>query len=676
MVLKMRAVILAVTMSLLLLAGVETAVAQQPEIVVTDAASTLLEGVSRPGVTVAPSTATRIVVTGATAVDRTVIAPRPVGPTDTVEPALRIIITAAQSESRALIAPRPDRVAQLVGTEPAKRITITSAQAAARVVLAPRPGGPTDTLEPHVRIRVTAAAAVQRVVLVDPSIPDVIFPALPGKVSNLHTEAGEALGSFVLEWTAPGTERAASYDIRYSANPMTEANWASATPVPVAPPAPATPGTPESLTISELPTGPLDARYHFALKSSNGLGGTSPLSNVPATLTCRRAVVLVHGWQSSPAGAWGDGDLDFAAALEGDGFCVHSSLDLDPSNGDIKELAAQLKLVVDGLVGDGYSSVDLVTHSMGGLVSRYYTTFIDPGNVTNIIMLGTPNHGSTLFTYARPLCLVFAKGGFQAVALCLAAVEPIKGEAGRQMEASSLFLRDLNGPGLPDGIAHWTIAGTNALSGPWGGVLAVASLFVVPNPDDGVVSARSVCLEGTNDQHYQFPVNHFGLHESEDVKGLISAVLKGSSLVGISCTPAVSASAVAGVVNTTLTPQVAADIFGVVAPAEEQRHTVPLESGIASARFFTLVSDPATTFSLQTPSGVIDPSSPAYSEVGDGLVKVYELTEPEPGDWALVLSLPESAPAPASYEAWVLLAAEVGLDLAVPASYLVPGETV
>jgi len=43
----------------------------------------------------------------------------------------------------------------------------------------------------------------------------------------------------------------------------------------------------------------------------------------------------------------------------------------------------------------GADKVDLVAHSMGGLISRYYiSNIMKPGTVTRLIMLGTPNMGS------------------------------------------------------------------------------------------------------------------------------------------------------------------------------------------------------------------------------------------------------------------------------------------
>ena len=534
------------------------------------------------------------------------------------------------------------------------------------------------------------------------SLADLPEPPVPEGVSDLRARAGDTLGSFILEWTAPGPERASSYDIRYSRNSITEGNWASATPVPGGPPAPKPPGAPESLRIPELPTGPLKARYHFALKSSIPGVGASPLSNVPVTLTCKRAVVLVHGWRSSAKGAWGDGGLDFAAALEGDGFCVHSSLDLKPSNGDIKELAEQLRQKVDEILADragdpltqaGYSSVDLVTHSMGGLVSRYYTRHIDSGKVNSIIMLGTPNHGTTLFSITEGFC-IFAvvadpQNPLDAIKECLGNAKPVKGIAGEQMEATysrrfflferyreSLFLQDLNRAGLPNGVFHWTIAGTNALFGPLGSQwLALSGRLVSPNPDDGMVSARSVCLSG-QEAHYRYSLNHFGLHESEDVKELVAKILKESPPTGTSCVPATGAPGILGVEETNAISQVAAAVSGALAPGAEQRHTVPLESGIAGALFFALVSDPAVRFSLQTPSVTIDPTSPDYSEDVGGLLKMYELANPVPGDWELVFSSPESAPGPAIYQAAVLVEAQLALGVDMPTNIYIPGETV
>tara|TARA_Y100000310_G_scaffold331837_1_gene406174 strand:- start:408 stop:1271 length:864 start_codon:yes stop_codon:yes gene_type:complete len=41
----------------------------------------------------------------------------------------------------------------------------------------------------------------------------------------------------------------------------------------------------------------------------------------------------------------------------------------------------------------GAKKVDIITHSMGGIVVRYYIKTIDDSSIRKLVMLGTPNHG-------------------------------------------------------------------------------------------------------------------------------------------------------------------------------------------------------------------------------------------------------------------------------------------
>ncbi|MBI1972940.1 alpha/beta fold hydrolase, partial [Candidatus Woesearchaeota archaeon] len=67
---------------------------------------------------------------------------------------------------------------------------------------------------------------------------------------------------------------------------------------------------------------------------------------------------------------------------------------LYPNNGDITSLAKQLEAATEKL---GSAKVDVIAHSMGGLVTRHYmTSHFYPSNIRNFIMLGTPNAGAPI----------------------------------------------------------------------------------------------------------------------------------------------------------------------------------------------------------------------------------------------------------------------------------------
>jgi hypothetical protein len=100
----------------------------------------------------------------------------------------------------------------------------------------------------------------------------------PDAVTDLRI--GSVVGNAVtLNWTAPGddgdTGTASTYDMRYSRDPITDANWDASIQASTEP-APAAPGTNQSATINTSGRGD----FHFALKTADEASNWSALSNV------------------------------------------------------------------------------------------------------------------------------------------------------------------------------------------------------------------------------------------------------------------------------------------------------------------------------------------------------------------------------------------------------------
>jgi len=121
------------------------------------------------------------------------------------------------------------------------------------------------------------------------------------------------------------------------------------------------------------------------------LGGTSASVRLVAPVP---RVLLVHGICGSST-AW---DPYFASALEDSGFAVkrlsYGSGDFSkPFTEYVNELAAKIKEI-------GADRVSVVGHSMGGLIAREYmrkqTLNNEKNRIAQLVMLGTPNHGSDL----------------------------------------------------------------------------------------------------------------------------------------------------------------------------------------------------------------------------------------------------------------------------------------
>lgn len=104
-------------------------------------------------------------------------------------------------------------------------------------------------------------------------------------------------------------------------------------------------------------------------------------------------ILFVHGWNSS-ASAWNTMIDRFKADGWPAGHLRAFSYDTSKSNATTADLVNQ---EADRLRAEtGASQVDVITHSMGGLSSRYYLKNLGgTGEVDRWVSLGGPNHGTT-----------------------------------------------------------------------------------------------------------------------------------------------------------------------------------------------------------------------------------------------------------------------------------------
>lgn len=258
-------------------------------------------------------------------------------------------------------------------------------------------------------------------------------------------------------------------------------------------------------------------------------------------------VLLVHGHQFtgrfSPVGMWAEmaeyltgvdplqqpeGEQEWVPVpskgydlrkLQGDnGLAVYiSSYTQDTSVGTSRDirwyarsLASEIKVVKENAHSD---RVDVVAHSMGGLVARAYIENEDfggdryPGDVGKLIMLGTPNHGVP-YGWLR-LLLPEAEAALQAW------------ESVRDMLSlpDSIFLSSLNDgvTGSTMGVDYTTIAGVDS------NFLSDALHLWFPN--DGVVGTESVWLGGA-ERNYAWDVDHSGLLTNNVILAFVARALR------------------------------------------------------------------------------------------------------------------------------------------------------
>jgi pimeloyl-ACP methyl ester carboxylesterase len=148
-----------------------------------------------------------------------------------------------------------------------------------------------------------------------------------------------------------------------------------------------------------------------------------------------RTVVFVHGLGANRAGF-----LPMQTWLRGCGHRRQIAFRYR-SRGSIEAIALRLKALLDDEVQGG--RIDLVTHSMGGLVARVYLQMLGGARrVDRLVTLGTPHHGSHAASFI-PSNLV------------------------RQLLPGSSFLRHLNALPAPAGVrALSVVAGRDLLVQP------------------------------------------------------------------------------------------------------------------------------------------------------------------------------------------------------------------
>jgi subtilisin family serine protease len=123
----------------------------------------------------------------------------------------------------------------------------------------------------------------------------------PAPVSTL-TVASAGLASVTLNWSATGDDEylgiSSAYDVRFSTNPINDANWAAAVRA-FGEPTPHSSGSLETMTVTGLTAG---TQYYFALRARDNVGNESELSNVASDRTATG--LTVYSDDASSPGGW------------------------------------------------------------------------------------------------------------------------------------------------------------------------------------------------------------------------------------------------------------------------------------------------------------------------------------------------------------------------------------
>jgi pimeloyl-ACP methyl ester carboxylesterase len=175
-----------------------------------------------------------------------------------------------------------------------------------------------------------------------------------------------------------------------------------------------------------------------------------------------RAVILLHGiFRSSHSLKW------FGSQLADDNL-TSIAMDYPSTQVTIPEAAEYLHQVITNL--EGIDEIFLVTHSMGGLVTRAYLAEHADPRIKRLVMIATPNQGAELADLLKRNLLF--RGLF--------------GPAGPQLAKQGLI------PNLPAPPFEFAIiAGARGTPTGWN--------RLIPGDDDGTVTVESTKLTGAAD---------------------------------------------------------------------------------------------------------------------------------------------------------------------------------
>jgi pimeloyl-ACP methyl ester carboxylesterase len=353
------------------------------------------------------------------------------------------------------------------------------------------------------------------------------------------------------------------------------------------------------------------------------------LANSPAIPVAPRPVVMVHGFTSDwrawenylgPNGYLAQAGIQGFAVGDGQVEGMMNTGRLDQPTGKTNTIAENAAILAEYIAGvkksTGAQKVDLVVHSMGGLISRYYIDRLMNGNeVAQLIMLGSPMTGTACANLPSAL-------GFYLPAALEIRPNYVAGVFNQQVTRRH-------------GIAFYALAGTP--------ILEAIKSPCTPVPTDLAVSQSSV--EAIPLHVTEMPVLHMELNTSrrvfeEFVKPLLQA------------TPG----SFAFEPDPPLAPpgleqqQFTRTYTGHLDSGGSQELIIPIDADVAVASFAMFDSSRSLDVTVRGASGNVielDPVKNGLTVIDDPQALFYlgyGFNNPKPGEWRITVQTSDKTP--------------------------------
>lgn len=225
--------------------------------------------------------------------------------------------------------------------------------------------------------------------------------------------------------------------------------------------------------------------------------GNLVFSDLPTLNSNDKVLLFVHGWMSNPSNAWKDFHNLIKPLVQQAGYTHFATYGYNSGigiNGNGQLLANSLQSKLNG------AKLDIVGHSMGGLVSR---SAIENHNasslVNNLVTLGTPHKGSPLA--ASRYFLGFLIGLNNPLSLSSYSMDT---QGFKDLNTTSEFITNLNN-NPQSSVSYYAIGAENSpCEGTLLGLCWPPSFYdILPGNDDGVVATTSA-LGILNNNSYNF----------------------------------------------------------------------------------------------------------------------------------------------------------------------------